>query len=474
MKLGSTGAHRPARSRLVSFRVGNRLARTGRRRETFPIETYVVCTNPRSGSWLLSEGLGGTTLAGYPREWFNIQEEQQQRARWRLDHKSDLNLTAYLRLIRSKSTTGNGISGVKLYTSNTNWSIFPEGSACLELTPSQVLMQLFPEARYIWLRRRDKVRQAISLSIASSTNEWWSIAAISIEKSEGTTQGPTFDPQAIARLERALQRNDANWQDFFQQNNITPLVIDYEDLASDYPATVKAVLKWLGVENADSLNITPPRLQRQADERSEEWVTRYNAFKDERDIVAERDDEGDDPLRVRARRNQENIAGTWKQWVAQSMLNRMSDDAIVTVLVDNGYSRETALAEVKRAASDPYFIGCARLQRPLVRASSLLHIQDQLARLHSQARTVKRRTDLSRADFRDEYYAADRPVIIESLMTKWPAMTAWTSDNLKSAAGDRIVDVMIARDADKRYQANARRHRTEVGFAAVRGHGLQR
>jgi hypothetical protein len=46
-----------------------------------PTATYIICTNPRSGSWLLSEGLASTSLAGNPREWFNTLEEQQHRAR---------------------------------------------------------------------------------------------------------------------------------------------------------------------------------------------------------------------------------------------------------------------------------------------------------------------------------------------------------------------------------------------------------
>jgi hypothetical protein len=77
--------------------------------------TYIICTNPRSGSWLLSEGLASTSLAGNPREWFNIMEEQRYRARWRIEESTDLSYEAYLRHARVDSTTRNGISGVKLH-----------------------------------------------------------------------------------------------------------------------------------------------------------------------------------------------------------------------------------------------------------------------------------------------------------------------------------------------------------------------
>src|ERR1700693_1244971 len=80
-----------------------------------PTATYIICTNPRSGSWLLSEGLASTSLAGNPREWFNILQEQQHRARWRMNYSTDLSYEAYLALARAESTTSNGISGIKLH-----------------------------------------------------------------------------------------------------------------------------------------------------------------------------------------------------------------------------------------------------------------------------------------------------------------------------------------------------------------------
>ena len=55
---------------------GPGVARLGRRGGPIPTTTYIICTNPRSGSWLLSEGLASTSVAGNPREWFNAQEEQ--------------------------------------------------------------------------------------------------------------------------------------------------------------------------------------------------------------------------------------------------------------------------------------------------------------------------------------------------------------------------------------------------------------
>ena len=42
---------------------------------------------------------------------------------------------------------------------------------CVQASPP--CAQPFPSARYIWLTRRDKARQAISYFLAWRTEEWW-------------------------------------------------------------------------------------------------------------------------------------------------------------------------------------------------------------------------------------------------------------------------------------------------------------
>jgi LPS sulfotransferase NodH len=434
-----------------------------------PAATYIICTNPRSGSWLLSEGLASTSLAGNPREWFNIAEEQQHRAWWRMDHAADLSFAEYLRLARAESTTRNGISGIKLHyyqfaelPGNMEGIAGPRG-----LTAAQWMSRLFPRAKYLWLTRRDKARQAISLLIAATTDTWWSIDCTGPDGREGTAAAPEFDPHTIARLERSLVGNDAKWEAFFEGNGISPLVVTYEALVSDYRGAIAGVLKWLGVPNADAVDIPPARLHRQSDARNEEWLARYATFKSEGgDLGPGSATVGTDALMAEIKQKlHDTIPDAWKQWVAHSKLHDVGDDAIVEVLTGNGYNRASALAEVERAASDPYLLGAARAQRRLLKAASLLKVQEQLARLDSRAKVVERRANLSRDEFRDRYYAANRPVIIRDLMADWRAMTAWTPDYLKRVAGDRMVEVMTGRDADPKYEMNGRRHRTEMRFA---------
>jgi LPS sulfotransferase NodH len=433
---------------------------------TSAASTYVICTNPRSGSWLLSDGLAATSLAGNPREWFNILEEQIHRARWRMEHASDLSLPDFLDLAKAESTTANGIAGVKLHYYQ--FAALPTKLGAIAqfrgLTSAEVMARLFPNARYLWLTRRDKARQAISFLLAADTDQWWNIDGVRPEHA-ARTLAPRFDPSAIARLERTLRDNDAGWRTFFEDNRIAPLVVYYEDLAGDYAGTIVRVLDWLGVRGAKPVEIAPTRLRRQATALNEEWLERYEAFKKQHPESDQSSPETRDALAEQTQRALERVPNAWKQWIAQSLLLKASDDEIVDVLLRNGYSRAAATAEVRNAAADPYLAGGARLLQRLDKAAALLTIQGQLARLDSRARTIERRANLRRDEFRDRYYSANRPVIIRDLMTGWKAVTGWTPDYLKSVAGTAPVEVMTGRDADPHHEVNGRRHRTELTFA---------
>jgi LPS sulfotransferase NodH len=318
-----------------------------------PSATYIICTNPRSGSWLLSDGLTSTGVAGNPREWFNVAEEQQYRARWRMNHASDLRFAAYLRMARAASTTKNGISGTKLH-----YFQLAELRKRLEamhaisgLTNAQVLSKVFPHAKYLWLRRRDKARQAISLYIASATEQWWQMDGAPPEMRPGVEVEPEYDAPAIARMEATLSRSDAKWRSYFQQTRIEPFAVAYEDLVADYPNIIRSVLTWLGLPNAETIAPPPPRLKRQSNARSDAWLVRYLADKAANGDPRQNAAPGKSgPLFAGVGKPLVRVPDLWRRWVAQAKLRNTPDSEIARVLVNNGYNRAAALAAVKEVA----------------------------------------------------------------------------------------------------------------------------
>jgi trehalose 2-sulfotransferase len=244
--------------------------------------SYVICTNPRSGSWLLSEALSLTALAGNPREWLNNIEEQLHCTEWAIDRTGPA-YASYLDRILECGKTTNGIFGIKLHYYQ--FAELPEKVASLAkyqgITTCQLMSALFPHTRYIWLKRHDTARQAVSYYRACKTGEWWLIDGALPERSNGTVNEVAFAPKAIQKLEQMLIQNDHNWQLYFESNDITPLTIDYEDLVVNYTQTILTVLKWLEIPNVEASLVSPPRLKRQWDSRNEEWLALYLKFKAE-------------------------------------------------------------------------------------------------------------------------------------------------------------------------------------------------
>ena len=70
-------------------------------------------------------------------------------------------------------------------------------------------------------------------------------------------------PVLSRRSGALLEENERNWQAFFESSRIMPLVIEYEDLASEYAGTIQKVLQWLGIPEAGRAPIPAPRLRRQ-------------------------------------------------------------------------------------------------------------------------------------------------------------------------------------------------------------------
>ena len=104
-----------------------------------------------------------------------------------------------------------------------------------------------PRHRWIFLRRRDKIGQAISLLRAVTSGTWSSLAPTS-----GRTPTPAYDFFRLLGILQSIVTEEYLWEDFFEQSRIEPIRIIYEDLVREPAATVfrvaRAVQEAAGVE----------------------------------------------------------------------------------------------------------------------------------------------------------------------------------------------------------------------------------
>jgi len=179
---------------------------------------YLICTAPRTGSTLLAQALSSTNVAGRPNEYFDIYPHNDKFWVERLGVASDAD---YLEKVLRAGKTANGVFGLKLL-----WHQSPALLAKLKAArPQEVggaeglshpLLEktLGAPVRYIWLRRRDKLAQAISYYRARHTGLWRSTDAAARRGAGLAESEPPFDFSEINRYLTIVNAFDQQWQFF--------------------------------------------------------------------------------------------------------------------------------------------------------------------------------------------------------------------------------------------------------------------
>jgi trehalose 2-sulfotransferase len=272
----------------------------GRSGGVVPEMSYLICATPRSGSTLLCDALGRTEIAGRPAEHFEVlletgkprqprdyfqrsndpevwallddpefqdvlgeyggryaEEPAPSDPRWKPPDFAGLVARAF-----EKGTTDNGVLGTKIMwayfrdivrlarRTSQRWDVPPCG------VPGSVLPNL---QRFVWIRRRDTTRQAVSLWKALQTQQWRRDT-----DEEMATRGLRFSFAAIDHLKKRIDEHNEAWQDFFDGCGVEPLKVVPEDLVQDYEGTAYRLLDGIGIEIPDGFGVEAPGMKRQA------------------------------------------------------------------------------------------------------------------------------------------------------------------------------------------------------------------
>ena len=194
--------------------------------------------------------------------------------------------TEYVEKFLGAGTTPNGVFGAKvhwhqfLHLRQKIRLIHGDGASDLEL-----LRSAFPDLRFVFLTRRDKVQQAVSYYKALQTDCWHSLrpdATVARETpipAPAEAPAPSFDFEQIDRWFTRFTKDEASWCRYFATVGLEPFEVVYEDFIGTYESTVLDILRYLNIPIPEGMKIAPPRLCKLADELSEEWALRYRALK---------------------------------------------------------------------------------------------------------------------------------------------------------------------------------------------------
>jgi LPS sulfotransferase NodH len=249
---------------------------------------YMVLASKRSGSTLLVESLRATGVAGepqeffqylpttsmspQPRQWFcGVEDESILRLLDPLDEgKPDLAPPEIWRdYIRTVGRTPNGVWGGKLMWTQTpllqqRADDLPDRSGTGLLSAIRDVVGSDPVLVHVY--RPDVVSQAVSFWRAVQTRVWRG-------RPDPIRDGRAeYHAGAIAHVVTMLRAQEESWRAWFLEEDVSPIDVSYPVLWRNLTEVVGAVLEALGL---DPRLAPAPVLQRQADQRSDEWVERY-------------------------------------------------------------------------------------------------------------------------------------------------------------------------------------------------------
>jgi trehalose 2-sulfotransferase len=223
-------------------------------------KSYIVASTDRSGSTFLCSMLWRTGVLGAPAEYWNYRVRSEAKPigtqmMERLDASSPAD---YLKKLLACRTSKNGVFAAKAHSFD-----FKEA-----LRKFPTMLEMLSPTNYIYIRRQDKVAQAVSMAKATQTGAW-------VANTKARTKNLQYDRDLISRCLGFVERQDRDWAEWFEGNQIDPFVVIYENLTADPGGVVRAIIEFLGVQNDERQEVNPPDLEKQGDEINEEWVARF-------------------------------------------------------------------------------------------------------------------------------------------------------------------------------------------------------
>ncbi len=201
-----------------------------------------ICTSPRSGSYYFSDLL---TRKGLPfgDEWFTPFQQGSKMEQYGLGKEASC--SDYLQALSTRERR-DGIFVIKVMYPNFREMMERLAGDYSNIRENELLgiiSEIFPNPKFIFLRRRDPVAQAVSHLIAKQTGIW---VKPKHQQQESHSQ-PVYSYTGIATTIKRRQQNEALWQQFFNQNHIVPLEVAYEDLQNDQQRVLEEVFEWLSI-----------------------------------------------------------------------------------------------------------------------------------------------------------------------------------------------------------------------------------
>jgi len=220
-------------------------------------KSFIVASSYRCGSTFFCSHLWRTGVLGAPAEYLNTSASRMLRdimmRRLRADSPQH-----YLAKLLACRTSRNGVFGMKVH--------FHHFEAAISWYPS--MLRVLAPVTYIYLNRKDRLAQAVSMTKALQTDVWSSLES---------NVNPTlvYNEAFIVQCLREIQQQNFSWLRWFKINKIKPFVVHYEDSVADTAGAARGIIELLEVQNDEPDQICLPFIEKLGDDVNLEWRERF-------------------------------------------------------------------------------------------------------------------------------------------------------------------------------------------------------
>jgi len=213
---------------------------------------YAICMTPRVGSTALCDALAHTRLLGAPDEFFNMRGPMQMY----IDRYKPKTFAEYISSIKRNCSLGDVFGFKTIY-----FDFVP-------LNDNLILGSYLKNLKYIFLSRKDIVKQAISFALATKRNFWHITCDIDRVK----LQHIEYDDDLIVNSINFIMAQNRQWERFYLKKNINPLRIVYEDIQKDMLQCVQKCGDFINGVHPENILVSFVKL---AQDDNLDWENRF-------------------------------------------------------------------------------------------------------------------------------------------------------------------------------------------------------
>ena len=235
----------------------------------FPFEppgqkiSYLLASVPRAGSTFLSHELWRTGCLGAPLEYLNFDPAGPYHF---AATSADAQQQLWAHVLQTR-TSFNGVFGLKGFLMQFH-HLQRSNPRLLGSVLSVILPKDRPR-RIVYLRRRDKIAQAVSYARASMSGIWRK------EQEKEESSWIDYSREAIEAAERGIKAQEEQWERMFSDLRIEPLRIWHEDTLENLAAVAEGVATYLGVTIDPQKVVQVPPVSKQSEGNVADWIQLY-------------------------------------------------------------------------------------------------------------------------------------------------------------------------------------------------------